>query len=136
MTPDEIRILKGLRKHFGKIVPDDLTMHKVLRLDSGQFYYLAFFRVMGARKTTLVVIDGNSFQFTHLAEADIMPNITKPKAVVHAEGQGGSSQLVWRPCPISYSPLYPFWEVELNNGKYYVDTSNKIYDAIPESNKG
>lgn len=65
-----------------------------------------------------------------------LQELPKPVAVLNAENTGGKIQLAWKPCRISYSPVYPFWKVEVNNKIFYVDTKNNVYDAIPVGRKG
>ena len=46
-------------------------------------------------------------------------------------GETAGAELVWRPSPMSKSPLYPFWEVELPDGPVYVDQAGSVRPGPP-----
>lgn len=41
------------------------------------------------------------------------------------------AELVWRPSPVSKSPLYPVWEVALPSGAAYVDQARSVRNDPP-----
>jgi hypothetical protein len=61
-----------------------------------------------------------------------------PHLVVDAAGAiqragadaSSKAELVWCPCNLSLSPFYPFWEVQAEGGKVYVDQSGRVYPHL------
>jgi len=40
------------------------------------------------------------------------------------------AELVWMPCAVSKSPLYPFWQVRTQSGVRYVDQQGNVWDRL------
>jgi len=132
MSVPEKKIKNVLRAQFGDVVPKEISIFKVLKLDSGQFYYLISFVNTSTGKIHVVNLNESNLAISSYAEVDNPLIIIKPQKVADAEKAGGTVvELVWTPCAISFSSFYPFWRVQSREKVFYVDMDNNAYDAIP-----
>lgn len=51
-------------------------------------------------------------------------------------GQAAQAELVWMPCRVSKSPLYPLWEVRIQGVTKYVDQQRKVLDSLDPASLG
>ena len=49
---------------------------------------------------------------------------------------GARAEPVWKPCPASRSPLYPFWEVHAPSGLVYVDQQERVWRDLGDARAG
>ena len=137
MEIPEEKIKTGLLKHTGENTFDDLSIHKVLKLDSNQYYYLLSFTDKVRRIKKVLIMNDGSLEVTQSAEVRDAPIITTP-AIVRDLGSSieAQTQLVWQPSRISFSPYYPFWRVQSGTETFYVDMNNRVYQSIPTGKGG
>jgi len=137
MEIPEEKIKTGLLKHTGENTFDDLSIHKVLKLDSNQYYYLLSFTDKARRVKRALIMNDGSFEVAQSAEVTDTPTITTPAIIRGLESSGEARvQLVWQPSRISFSPYYPFWRVQSDAGIFFVDMNNRTYQSIPTGKGG
>ena len=119
---DEVRAASIAARTRGKLQPVK-AIRLVERLDNGNPYYLV---VLGEdKKGSIVAID--KLNGNILASA----TTTKPYDGWLAN-QTVEARLVWMPCQISLSPLYPFWRV-VNDAISYSDRSGRTWHYLLSS---
>jgi hypothetical protein len=126
MSNEEHQILEILKQYFDMAEIDDFSSHKILRIDLNGHYYLISFFDKRSRMIKVVIVNSN-FEVSQFADVQRSLMLEKPETVAAAESGGAIAELVWRPCKISYSPFYPFWQVSVRDEIYYVDFNGKIY---------
>jgi hypothetical protein len=63
--------------------------------------------------------------------------VDRQKALELAQlGALAQASLVWMPCQMSRSPLYPFWEVRMGATVRYVDQQDGVWDSLVTNLKG
>ena len=105
---------------------DDFTVQLISRPDISDFYYLVILKAdTGPLKGFIL---GPDFLIRQSAGMDKAPDLSKPARVSELEKNTGTkARLVWMPCEISFSPFYPFWEVDSGEKKVYVDLDNRLF---------
>lgn len=101
----------------------------VRRLDA-QEPYLLVAGTTNNQQTIAAAIGSSSGQLLSLVRNQIL-SVHQPAALAHAE-RGASISLVWMPCTASFSPLYPFWQVQHGAHIFYVDQQGKVWDKLTE----
>jgi hypothetical protein len=112
----------------------------VARLDRpGTGYYLVCF---GVENETIAVaavdaVDGEVSSHASLQGSGPHLAVTAEEARRRADATGsGSLRLVWRPCRISFSMLFPFWEVTTARGVVYVDQQGRLWAELEAGGQG
>jgi len=111
---------------------------RVRRMDRpGEAYYLV---ELGAPLATLGVatVDVGSGEVGVYASLPGVGSHVNVDGALAAElaGGGESAELVWMPCSLSRSPLYPFWEVKTGIGTTYVDFERRVVEGIAPAAPG
>lgn len=107
----------------------------VRRLDrAGETYYLV---VLGGDGASIAVgavspATGDIGSSAHLAGRGPHLEVDAARARTLAGAhEAARAELVWRPSPVSRSPLYPVWEVEIPSGLAYVDQAGSVGQDPP-----
>jgi len=116
----------------GKDVPlaDDIFVLPVLNLQTEKYYFIVLSPGDPKEATRLFLIDktGGSLQLLQSATVRQMPSYSKPSTLITLEKKTATKGIaVWKPCRLSYSPFYPFWQIVEDNKVFFVDASNKVY---------
>lgn len=122
------------RKFFGlkSTVPASAWLVSNL-LESGGDYYLVVF----GKEDAAVAVASVSAQYATIEISALLkgtsPHLTlsREKALeLCAAAPGTKIHLVWKPCDLSRSPLYPIWEVESAGGVFYVSQGGVVCDRL------
>jgi hypothetical protein len=120
------------------LAPDvPLQYWRVRRIDrpEASYFLLAFGEPDGViALATVGILSGMMQSSAKLAGRG--PHLTVDAAgAIQRAGAAASSkaELVWRPCDLSRSPFYPFWEVQSKEGRVYVDQSGRVCAHIEKT---
>ena len=114
---------------------------QVTRLDlPGKAYYLVGFGTAKQAEGVAAVDAKSGEVLTHARlsgpeEQSLLSPAEARRRAGEPEG-GGSPRLVWRPCRISFSMLFPFWEVSTAAGNVYVDHRGNSWTELDASARG
>ena len=102
-----------------------VTAYRVETPGSTDYYYLVFFTPVGGALRGFIL--GADFSVRQSAVMDSAPDLSRPSS---------ATRLVWKPCRVSYSPFYPFWEVGAPEGMRYVDLKGRVFMGLEEGRGG
>jgi len=110
----------------------------VRRLDSpGGCYYLVELGTPGSALGAATVDAQSEAVGVFARLSGVGSHVTTDAALaIELAGGGESAGLVWTPCRVSKSPLYPFWEVKTRTGLRYVDLQGKVFEGISPTGPG
>jgi hypothetical protein len=75
--------------------------------------------------------------YAHLPGIGPHLSVTKEEAInLAADGKYASTQLIWTPCALSKSPLYPIWEVKTDFSTKYVDQQRNVQEELEKGQLG
>ncbi len=133
LTQDE-----AIRRGGQKLGIDPRFMSQVwpvARLDRPESdYYLTEFHT-GKDEKVIAVLDAATGSPIHSARlpAGAHSTITMgaDDAKAHSDaGEDAIARLVWKPCNVSHSPLYPIWQVRQGTRVVYVDQGGRIWHEL------
>jgi hypothetical protein len=112
---------------------------RVHRIDRpGKAYYLIVFGDADAAIGAAAVDAMSAEVLTSAVLPGVGPHVTvdTDNALQKAELTGAQAELVWRPCRVSLSPLYPFWQVRSGTETVYVDHQGVVWKTLEPAGPG
>lgn len=113
---------------------------QVRRLDrSSEVYYIVQFGDSIA-SVAVATVDANTGEIgVYATLPGVGPHIAvDAQLAIELAGGGRATQaeLVWMPCRVSKSPLYPLWEVKIQGSTKYVDQQRQVLDNLDPARLG
>ncbi|HXH27012.1 MAG TPA: hypothetical protein VNG90_03880 [Candidatus Acidoferrum sp.] len=105
-------------------------IYKVARLDRSEAYYIVASGQQGGQGN-LVAVDAAAGAVMGSATTKLLDTSWLATEPPYQPG----ARLVWAPCQISLSPLYPFWQVG-SSATQYVDHRGKIWHQLLPAGPG
>jgi hypothetical protein len=138
IPPDEA--IARARAALGRAAQEAARAWRTRRLDRpDEDYYLVNFGP-DAATTAVATVDAASGEIRSTARLPgAGPHLTvEATQAVELAGLDASAatELVWRPCRASRSPLYPLWEVRTSTQTVYVDQQRRVWPALDLTGPG
>ncbi|MBC7873949.1 MAG: hypothetical protein H7Y01_08135 [Ferruginibacter sp.] len=123
--------IKEYLQKTGVEFSDPIAVYRVLHLLKNEYYNIVVIQDMELKSTRLYIInDTEPVATEQSANVRVAPFYQKPEVVIEMEKESGNKGLlVWRPCLLSYSPFYPFWQINEGQLVFFANSDNKIFNA-------
>jgi hypothetical protein len=126
--------IASARKALGLAPTVTAIVHRVVRLDrAAEGYDLVVFGDEDAALGVAAVADTGAVMSAARVFARRHLVINAVRAVQVAKLGEASAELVWKPCQVSRSALYPFWRVTGTGGTRFVDQQERCWDRLAEA---
>jgi hypothetical protein len=114
--------------------------YNVINLNKqGGDYYLVIFGEPNA-SVAIATLDGQDLTIKTsaiLSGTNAHLTIDRDQALARANNKAVHSlELVWKPCKLSKSPLYPIWRVHTSNGIIYIGQSGELSQDLDDGARG
>ena len=109
-------------------------------------------RIDGPDKVYYLILFGDAEATVAVAAVDAMSGEMMTSAVLQGTGPhltvdadqalqksgltGARTELVWKPCRASLSPLYPFWQVSSGTETVYIDQQGAVWTTLDLAGPG
>lgn len=123
---------------FGNDVPASVYFVNNLQ-NQGKDYFLVIFGGQNA-SVAIAAVDSNTGEmknFAMLTGKTAHLRISKDIAYKLANADTNSEiEMVWLPCSLSRSPLYPIWKINSVNGVRYVNQEGVVANSLESGMRG